>query len=94
MSGAATVNEPSYSPGNVRSMRLRLFRRSSMQASECHSRFDHGDRMEPKSPIKLRDPTETFPPRPSYPMDAEDYFELAYEVDEFGVHAPYQTDDK
>jgi len=50
--------------------------------------------MEPKSPLKLRDPTEAFPPKPSCPMDTEDYFELAYEIDEFGVHAPYQSDDR
>jgi hypothetical protein len=50
--------------------------------------------MEPKSPIKLRDLTEALLPTPSCPIDTEDYFELAYEVDEFGVHAPYRSDDK
>jgi hypothetical protein len=50
--------------------------------------------METKAPIKLRDTNEAFPPKPSCPMDTEDYFELAYEIDEFGVHAPYRSEDK
>lgn len=44
--------------------------------------------MEPKSPIKSRDLQETLLPSVLYPVDTEDYFELAYEADEFGVHAP------
>jgi hypothetical protein len=42
--------------------------------------------MEPTSSIRRThedDPLRTPPP-----IDAEDYFELAYETDEFGVHLP------
>ena len=42
--------------------------------------------MEPKSPIKSRDLTETLLPTVLYPADTEDCFELACEADEFGVH--------
>ena len=44
--------------------------------------------MQPKDPIKRRDIQETLLPRFLYPVDSEDYFELAYETDEFGVHLP------
>jgi hypothetical protein len=44
--------------------------------------------MEPKSPRKRRDLDETSQPSPPAPADAEDYFEQAYEADEFGVHVP------
>jgi hypothetical protein len=44
--------------------------------------------MEPKSPLKRRDLDETSQPSPPAPVDAEDYFEQAYETDEFGVHVP------
>jgi hypothetical protein len=42
--------------------------------------------MEPKnSPIKSKD-SEVSLPTVLYPVDTEDYFELACEADEFGVH--------
>lgn len=44
--------------------------------------------MEPKSPIKSSDMPETLLPTVLSPVDTEDYFELAYEDDEFGVHVP------
>jgi hypothetical protein len=44
--------------------------------------------MDPKSPIKSRDLMETLLPAFLYPVDDEDYFELAREDDEFGVHLP------
>ncbi len=44
--------------------------------------------MEPKSTIKSSDMPETLLPTVFCPIDAEDYFELAYEADEFGVHLP------
>ena len=50
--------------------------------------------MEPKSPTKSRELKEMLPPTVLHPTDAEDYFELAREDDEFGVHVPDQTDDK
>jgi hypothetical protein len=53
-----------------------------------------GEYMEPKSPIKSRELKETLLPTVLYPIDTEDYFELACEDDEFGVHIPDQTDDK
>ena len=43
--------------------------------------------MEPKkSPIKSRDFAEALQPTVLCPVDTDDYFELAYEADEFGVH--------
>ena len=50
--------------------------------------------MEPKSPIKSSAMPETLPPTVLSPVDTEDYFELAYEDDEFGVHLADLTDDK
>ena len=50
--------------------------------------------MEPKSTIKSSDMPETLLPTVLCPVDAEDYFELAYEADEFGVHVPDHSDDK
>ena len=51
--------------------------------------------MEPKkSPIKSRDLTEALLPTALCPVDADDYFELAYEADEFGVHVPDQSAEK
>ena len=50
--------------------------------------------MEPKSPIKSRELKEMLRQTVLYPTDTEDYFELACEDDEFGVHIPDQTDDK
>ncbi len=50
--------------------------------------------MEPKSPIKRRELQETLLPTVLYPLDTEDYFELAYEDDEFGVHLPDHSDDR
>ena len=49
--------------------------------------------MEPKSPIKSRDLTETLLPTVLYPLDTEDCFELAREDDEFGVHLPEQSEE-
>ena len=54
----------------------------------------HGEHMEPKSPTKSRYVTETLLPTILYPLDAEDYFELAREDDEFGVHLPDPPDEK
>jgi hypothetical protein len=50
--------------------------------------------MEPKSPTKSRELKETLLPSVLYPTDTEDYFELACEDDEFGVHIPDHADDK
>jgi hypothetical protein len=50
--------------------------------------------MEPKSPIKRRELKETLLPAVLCPLDTEDYFELACEDDEFGVHLPDHSDDK
>ena len=50
--------------------------------------------MEPKSPTKSRELKETLLPSVLYPTDTEDYFELACEGDEFGVHIPDHADDK
>jgi hypothetical protein len=50
--------------------------------------------MEPKSPRKSREVEETLLPAILYPLDADDYFELACEEDEFGVHPPGQSDDR
>jgi len=45
--------------------------------------------MEPKkSPIENRDLKDALQPRVLCPFDTDDYFELAYEADEFGVHVP------
>jgi hypothetical protein len=45
------------------------------------------DVMEPKnSPIKSTNLIEVSLPTVLCPVDAEDYFELACEADEFGVH--------
>jgi hypothetical protein len=45
--------------------------------------------MEPKNrPIKSRDSKDVVSPTASCPVDTEDYFELAYEADEFGVYVP------
>ena len=67
---------------------------SKMPASERTSCHCHGECMEPKSPIKSKELKETLLPSVLYPTDTEDYFELACEDDEFGVHIPDQTDDK
>ena len=37
---------------------------------------------------------ETLLPTVLYPVDTEDYFELACEADEFGVHVLDHSDDK
>ena len=50
--------------------------------------------MEPKSPTRSRELKETMLPSVLYPTDTEDYFELACEDDEFGVHIPGHADDK
>jgi len=51
--------------------------------------------MEPKkSPIKSRDLTEALQPTVLCPVDTDDYFELAYEADEFGVHIPDHSAEK
>ena len=51
--------------------------------------------MEPKkSPIKSRDLTEALQPTVLYPVDTDDYFELAYEADEFGLHVPDHSAEK
>ena len=50
--------------------------------------------MEPKTPNKPGNLIAALLMTPLFALDTEDYFELAYEVDEFGVHAPYQSDDK
>jgi hypothetical protein len=48
--------------------------------------------MDPKkSPIKNRDLKEALQPAVLCPVDTDDYFELAYEADEFGVHVPYHS---
>jgi hypothetical protein len=44
--------------------------------------------MEPRYPLKRVHSIESPPTRPQTPEDADDYFELAYEIDEFGVHVP------
>jgi len=47
------------------------------------------DVMEPKnSPIRRTALTEVSLPTVLCPVDTEDYFELAYEADEFGVRLP------
>ncbi len=33
-------------------------------------------------------PANVFPPVASCPVDAEDYFDLAWEADEFGIRLP------
>jgi hypothetical protein len=51
--------------------------------------------MEPKkSPTKSRDLTETLQPTVLCPVDTDDYFELAYETDEFGLHVPDHSAEK
>lgn len=51
--------------------------------------------MDPKkSPIKSRDLTEDLQPTVVCPVDTDDYFELAHEADEFGVHVPYHSAEK
>jgi hypothetical protein len=51
--------------------------------------------MEPKkSPIKSRDLTEVLQPMVLRPVDTDDYFERAYEADEFGVHLPDHSAEK
>ena len=50
--------------------------------------------MEQKSPTKHGELKETLLPTTLWPVDAEDYFELACEDDEFGVHVPDPSDDK
>ena len=51
--------------------------------------------MEPKkNAIKSRDLTEALQPTVSCPVDTDDYFELAYEADEFGVHVPDHSAEK
>jgi hypothetical protein len=69
-------------------MERRFPRYSKMPASERVSCSRHGECMEPKSPIKSSDMPETLLPTVLRPVDTEDYFELAYEDDEFGVHLP------
>jgi hypothetical protein len=45
--------------------------------------------MEPKkSSSKSQDLKGTLQPMVRYSVDTDDYFELAYEPDEFGVHVP------
>jgi hypothetical protein len=45
--------------------------------------------MEPKkSPINSANLGDVLSPTVLCPVDTEDYFELAYEADEFGVHIP------
>lgn len=44
--------------------------------------------MEPRITFRSKDKDETSPQAPPSPLDTEDYFELAYEADEFGVHVP------
>jgi hypothetical protein len=51
--------------------------------------------MEPKnSPIKCTSLKEVLRPTVLCPLDAEDYFELAYEADEFGIHVPDHSADE
>jgi hypothetical protein len=71
-----------------------LSRWSKPPASAASPVGYHGEYMEPKSPIKTRYITETLMPTILYPLDAEDYFELAREDDEFGVHLPDPPDEK
>jgi hypothetical protein len=61
---------------------------AKIPASERTACSRQGERMEPKSPIKSSDTPETLLPSVLCPVDADDYFELAYETDEFGVHVP------
>jgi hypothetical protein len=61
---------------------------TKIPASERTASSRHGGCMEPKSPIKSIHMPETLLPTVLSPVDAEDYFELAYETDEFGVHVP------
>jgi hypothetical protein len=42
--------------------------------------------MEPTSNIRRKNEDDL--PHTPTPVDADDYFELAYETDEFGVHLP------
>ena len=44
--------------------------------------------MEPQSIVRRKDEDDALRPPTQPPVDAEDYFELAYETDEFGVHLP------
>ena len=44
--------------------------------------------MEPKSRVKRSDSQEQSIPASTSATETEDYFELAYEIDEFGVHVP------
>jgi hypothetical protein len=44
--------------------------------------------MEPKSTVSRKDEDHALPPPTRPPIDVEDYFELAYETDEFGTHVP------
>jgi hypothetical protein len=69
-------------------MERRFPRYAKIPASERIACSSHGEHMEPKSPIKSSDLPETLLPTVLCPVDTEDYFELAYETDEFGVHVP------
>lgn len=51
--------------------------------------------MEPKkTPIRSKDSKEALQPVVSGPVDTDDYFELANEPDEFGVHVPDHSAEK
>jgi len=51
--------------------------------------------MEPKkSPTKSQDLKDASQPAVSVLVDTDDYFELAYEADEFGVHVPDLSTEK
>jgi hypothetical protein len=69
--------------------RIQRYRQASVSPVPAN-----GECMEPKSPIKSSDMPETLLPTVLCPVDAEDYFELAYEADEFGVHVPHHSDDE
>ena len=58
-----------------------------MPAMGCRQRdHDTGNAMEPLNGAKTGDLKEISPQGLLNPLDAEDYFELACEADEFGVH--------
>src|ERR1700694_3844465 len=92
--GAPASNRGHISRVLLCTMDRRLPRHSKLPASARISCSRRGECMEPKSPIKSRDLTETLLPTVLYPADTEDCFELACEADEFGVHVLDHPDDK
>jgi hypothetical protein len=75
------VNAPSQSSGSVEASRAARSGRAERETT-------NGAYMEPKSRVKRSDSQEQSIPASTSATETEDYFELAYEIDEFGVHVP------